>query len=309
MIKQKLISFFRLILPDSFIIKMSGQKYINRAIVHQKIIQFEKIGVTREKRKTKLIVSLTSFPRRIDEVCYAVYSLLNQTIKPDEVVLWLGEDKFPDKKIPVELVKLMENGLTIKYTRDIKSYTKLVPSIKEFPNDIIVTADDDIYYPSNWLEKLYNSYELDTKSIHCHRAHRIVLDSEGRIIPYEKWEKYIADSEPSYLNFLTGVGGVLYPPNSLCKEAVNERQFMKLSPTADDVWFWAMAVKNESKVRVVNDNIKTLIFVNIETELGLNSKETLGKINNFKNQNDVQVMQVLEQYGLKDKLDSEFCKS
>ena len=48
--------------------------------------------------KHGLIVSLTSFPARIHLVHYAIYSLLRQSLKPNRIVLWLGEDKFPDKE-------------------------------------------------------------------------------------------------------------------------------------------------------------------------------------------------------------------
>ena len=34
-----------------------------------------------------------------------------------------------------------------------EEHTKLVPALKAFPNDILVTADDDVFYPVNWFEQ------------------------------------------------------------------------------------------------------------------------------------------------------------
>ena len=55
---------------------------------------------------------------------------------------------------------------------------------------------------------------------------------------------------PSYRNeFMTGYGS-LFPPNVLDNEVLNSKRFMELMPTNDDVWFWGMAVKNNTKVCV-----------------------------------------------------------
>jgi len=35
-----------------------------------------------------------------------------------------------------------------------RSYKKMVPALLEAPGAYIVTADDDVYYPADWLEKL-----------------------------------------------------------------------------------------------------------------------------------------------------------
>ena len=46
----------------------------------------------------------------------------------------------------------------------------------------------------------------------------------------------------SFKNIQTGVGGVLYPPNSLDKKMLNPKIFKEIAPTTDDIWFWAAAV-------------------------------------------------------------------
>lgn len=42
-----------------------------------------------------------------------------------------------------------------------------------------------------------------------------------------------------------GYGGVLYPPGAFDEEVFNEKVFMRLCPYADDIWFFAMALKKE----------------------------------------------------------------
>ena len=64
-------------------------------------VRFNRSGLnTTEQRPRKIIASLTSYPARINIVPYVIASILNQTMKPDKIILWLGNDRFPDEKLP-----------------------------------------------------------------------------------------------------------------------------------------------------------------------------------------------------------------
>ena len=208
------------------------------------------VGVTREPRQVPITVSLTSFPARIKEIHRTVNTLLTQTVKPDRVILWLGEEKFPNKEadLPKKLLRMRDFGLTIRWTRDIRSYTKLLPALKAYPNDIVITADDDIFYNPDMVERLYRSYLSDPTCIHAQTVLRVTVDADGRISPYNSWKYGTVPGDKSFLNHLEGVGGVLYPPHSLSDEVFNEEAYLKLTPTVDDIWFWSMAILNNVKV-------------------------------------------------------------
>ncbi len=181
-------------------------------------------------------------------------SLLSQNVKADKVVLYLADSQFPNKEknLPKELLALKEKGLTISWSHDIKSYKKLIPALKEYPNDVIITADDDIIYPQDWFEKLYRSYLKYPHQVHCHRARKIIV-FRGKLIKYVKWQKAFS-GESSFWVFPIGVGGILYPPNVFHKEIINENCFMSIAPHGDDIWFWTMYVMNNVKARVVKKN-------------------------------------------------------
>ena len=285
-----------------FGIKINYKQKIKRDIDNDKlqkqINEFKETGVTKEKRNPRLIVSITSFGQRMYDVHFALYSLLNQTLKPDEIILWLGEKEFPHKEgnLPQSVLSLKNNGLTIKWCKDMGPYTKLIPALKEYPDDIIVTADDDIYYPRKFLELLYGAYLKEPQYIHCHRVHKITFDKNKNIQKYSKWIRQASNIESSLCNFLTGAGGVLYPPNSLYKDVLNDELFLKLSPTADDIWFWAMAVLNNTRINVIKNNIAVLHFTNIERELGLNGETTLYRKNDIGGGNDKQLKNIFNHY-------------
>lgn len=215
--------------------------------------------IIEEKRKEKLIVSLTTFPQRIYDIDVVLFSLLNQTIKPDKIILWLSVEEFPNLEdgVPLHILNMRKFGIEIEFCNNLYSYNKLIHSLKKYPNDIIVTADDDVYYTPDWLEKLYNGYLEEPNYIHCHRAFYILFDDNNNLLPYRNWVKEIKwnNTKPSYRNFLTATSGALYKRNLLHEDIFNEELFIKLAPKEDDGWFWAMAVLNGTKINVVKNNI------------------------------------------------------
>ena len=124
-------------------------------------------------RENPIIVSLTSYRERFDTLPIALYSLLNQSLKPDKVILWLDKESEDLANLPYEITRFIKNGLEIRFVRDIKSYTKAIYAFKEFQDAIIVTADDDIYYRKDWLRRLYYSYIAYPEEIHAHRVHKV----------------------------------------------------------------------------------------------------------------------------------------
>lgn len=253
-------------------------------------------GLNDKPRKQELIVSLTSYPARINELHACIFSLLEQSCKADRVILYLAKTQFPnlDADLPQQLLDLKKLGLTISwYDEDIRSYKKLIPTLQQYPEAVIITADDDFYYPKDYIKTLYEAYLQDPSCLHCHRAHYITFNSDGSIAPYLSWEKRLKTDKAEFSNFCTTGAGVIYPPHILHKDTTNKELFLKLSPTADDIWFWAMAVANDVK-------IKKLPFFLMETRNVLPCESTeempLNAINCAQGQNDIQLAAVLKQY-------------
>lgn len=279
--------------------KIKYLPHVDKPTVQKEIDAFQGSGIVSDSgRSPRIIVTLTSFPERMYDIHFTLYSLLNQSLKPDAVVLWLAPEQFPagEKDIPEAVLELKNNGLTIKWCDDIRSYKKLVPALKEYPNDILVTTDDDIYYPSNWLELLYTAYLRNPHAVHCHRGHKLLFNKQGEVLPYKKWKHRINHDFASFHNFFTGAGGVLYPPHCLYRDVSEVKLFQRLAPNADDLWFWAMAVMAGTPVNIVDNHLPQLIYVNPERELKLTSEITLAMVNTASGQNDRQLQQILHHY-------------
>lgn len=257
-------------------------------------------GLNQAARATRVVVTLTTFPQRIDEVHLAVGSILLQTFRPDAVELWLARGQFPRGRngLPRKLLRLEPLGLSIRWCEDLRSYKKLLPALAEHPEAILVTADDDAFYPPEWLERLHAGHLEQPSCVCCHRAHRITFDDAGRRRPYLDWTSEVRGVDPSPLNFFTGVGGVLYPPGSLHPEVARHDLAATLAPTADDVWFWAMAVRSGRAIHVVRDNLSEVVDVNIARQSGLGSDLVLFRENCFEDRNDAAIGMVLDHLGI-----------
>lgn len=185
----------------------------------------------------QLIVSLTSYDARFPSLSKTLLCLLNQTVKPDVVVLWVDQESVAN--LPADVTDLCRVGLTIESVEDTRSYKKLVPALQRFPNSIIVTADDDVYYWSTWLEELVDAHLLTRIPVVCHRAHRIKLRS-GQMAPYREWDHSVSRREVSDRIFPTGVHGVLYDSGCFHPDVTRRDKYMAICPHADDVWFYWM---------------------------------------------------------------------
>ena len=196
----------------------------------------------------EVVVSMTSFPQAIPYAIKAIQSILNGTVLPDRLVLYLYFPQFGEAGIPDELVRLSKENSIFEirnYDRDLRSYLKLIPALADFPEAVIVTVDDDIDYHPDMLRDLLAMYATNPRAIWAHRVRHIKLGK-----PYDRWTKYrwyhflTRRIHRGFLNIQTGVGGVLYPPHSLREDMLDVELFTRTAPSTDDIWFWAAAVLN-----------------------------------------------------------------
>lgn len=206
-----------------------------------------------------LIVSLTSYPARIDTVHKAIISIFESTVLPERVILWLAEEQFPKRKadLPKCLLKLEKSGLDIRFCKDLKPHKKYFYTMLEYPDNIVITVDDDIIYDSDMIDTLLNSYERFPDAISGMRVHRMTF-TDGKVDPYNSW--IIMDKtlyrNPSMFAIATGAGGILYPPNIISKEAFDEQAIIKTCLFGDDLWLKMNEVLNEVPTVLAGTNRK-----------------------------------------------------
>lgn len=223
---------------------------------YQNILESETLnavekGVSNEiVLQNPIVVSLTTYGQRINTVYLSIASVMRQSLKANRIILWLSQEEFKNKCLPATLRLLEKKGLEIRYCEDIRSYKKLIPTLKLCPDSIIITIDDDCMYDIELIDRLVRAHIDEPETVWANRVHLITKDKNGKIRPYKKWQT-ARPNEESDCNMATGVGGVLYPPNIFTDEILDEKKFMSLAPTADDIWFKAMELNQGIKVKRV----------------------------------------------------------
>ena len=236
----------------------------------------------------KFIVTLTSYGTRLlNTTPYAIMTLLQQSVQPDRIVLWLTNGT----TIPDPLKELMQYGLEIKFCDEMRSYKKLIPSLIEFPNDVLITADDDLYYPFDWFEKMKTAYFSDPSKIYCHRVHEICFDENNNLKPYIDWRFAIKKTQNTHRIFPTNGSGTIYPPKSFNSIVLNRDEFTELAPFADDIWFWAMAKLKHKEYAIIKGGYTVPFPID-----PINESQGLADTNLGEGGNDKQLKAVLNRF-------------
>lgn len=194
-------------------------------------------------RSRDITVSLTSYPGRISYVHSVIENIAAQTLKPKRVLLWLAKPQFPNGNddLPQNLLDCVNMGeVEVRWCdEDLRSHKKYFYTMQEYPDDIVITVDDDLVYPSDMIFNLYQSYLAFPDCVSGMRVHVIGLDRKNKkIIDYSNWmkqyDRYILI--PSTQFFATTGAGCLFPPGSVDSHAFNKEKIFEICPFADDIW-------------------------------------------------------------------------
>lgn len=233
-----------------------------------------------------LIVSLTSYPARISKLWMVIETLLNQKLVDNfKVILWLSENQFPKglDSLPKSLTNLIEKGLDIRFVSDdLKSHKKYYYAFKEYPNNIVVTVDDDVLYSPILLRTLLDAHNKYSDCVICNRG--VIISREK---PYNFWENVNHFMIPQNDILPTGIGGTLYPPHCYSDEIFNLDVIKSTCINGDDLWLNLMCRLNQKQI--VHTGIR-FGFISV-----LSSQKTALCLDNLdNNKNDLQIRLISE---------------
>lgn len=244
------------------------------------------------QREEKIVVSLTTFPARINACYYTIKSLMMQTMHPDRIILWLAEEQFPEHKLPICYDWLAAKGLEIKYCRDLKSHKKYFYILQEQKADeLVITFDDDIIYNPLSIERAYRKHLQYPQAIVANETKIIGIDTKGNLHPYMKWKKARdGHNKPDILNSVMSGSGCLYPYNIWPNEMFDIKLHQQLAPTADDLWITFYA--KHCHIPIVCVDIPARTYTNVSNS----QKVQLGLENGMGEGNDNTIKQMLNHF-------------
>ena len=236
------------------------------AKVQRGIISAKRKSAHIHKPKMEYVLSLTSHPGRINGLEEVIVSLLNQSVKPSHLILWLSEEQFPNREddLPSYLVRLKDRGLEICWSKgDLRPHKKYFYTVQRYPDQPLIIVDDDTIYNPRMAETLLESYKDHPHAISCMRGNLILFTPDGEFRSYDNWvyDYRVKRGEPTYQLLPTGVGGVLYPPHSIPQEALNVDAIQEVAIDADDLWLKFFATANGYPAVLARE---TLEYVTVE---------------------------------------------
>lgn len=249
-------------------------------------------GVTAQKRKQKIIISLTTYPKRIGTIWLTIETLLRQSVKPDEVILWLAETQFPNgtDDLPENLLRLRSRGLTIRFCDDLRSHKKYYFALQEDPNDLVILADDDMFYPRDTVRKLMKMHKKWPNDICCITAQVMEPGFTANPSLWRNPHLYEELTHSDRIQAFTG-SGTLIPPKALHPDAFDREMLQRLCFHADDLWVTFMARRKDTRITTLKKWRPFPICIYGTAE------GSLYYINGEGKQNDVQWQNLLEHYG------------
>ena len=136
------------------------------------------------------------------------------------------------------------------------------------------------------LKRLISASSLYPNCIISNQSKQLKYSESGELMPYSGWNKNIKRYS-SHNIVQIGIGGVLYPPNSLHELVLRSDLFCKLAPMADDLWLNAMARLNGTQIVQSGRQVLPLPI--------LNNSPKLSTVNAYENNmNDQQIVKIRE---------------
>lgn len=234
------------------------------------------------------VVSLTTYPARVGNVWRVIEMAANQRGIKDKyaICLYLIESEFEGIDLPVKIKELQARGLTVKFNKEnLKCHNKYFYAFKDYPEKTIITIDDDLQYNHHTISKLVMFNKKYSGCISFNRGNLIDKDK-----PYNCWPFIQNMTTPCFNTFPTGVGGVLYPPNSCGSIVTNINVINQTCLRADDLWLNFNSRLKGTKV--VQTDLKSTFMVLPDS----NQQYALWATNNSSdsNENDKQIASISE---------------
>jgi hypothetical protein len=203
------------------------------------------------------IASITTYPARFEYFLKAVKSIDMQSVRSKTLVVNIAkEDMLAAEQDLVRRTKFAYSRKVIfQYVENLRPANKIIPTAKNFPNDIIVTFDDDILYPQDRVKSLMRYHELFPKNPIAYRTRQVEFKGKS-LTPYNSWKLSYHIKGSSPLNFPTSVSGSLYPPGIFPEEFFDTETYKKLCHTNDDIWTYFHMLKNKTAFVKAGNEIK-----------------------------------------------------
>lgn len=217
------------------------------------------VGINRQAKMSKLIISLTTIPPRFKNVCECLESLLDQTADIDSVNLYIPKVYRRFDSALLCLPQLPKGVNLCLVDKDLGPATKILPACRDYRGQdvFILYCDDDKIYDREWAQRFLNEAKVHPGCAICergaHLSHPHYANNYNwtslrspQAVPIKRGLKYRAKRifslgkwrspkwvKSGYVDILEGWGGVMVRPEFFDDSAW---EIPDVLWTVDDVW-------------------------------------------------------------------------
>lgn len=199
----------------------------------------EKVEYLEKHRRQLIIVSMTTIPNRQKRLMDNLPALINQSFPYDKLIINIDDNLTEEDYKWYEDLKQYDPRIEInKSESKWRSCNKLLPTLKKYPHDIIITLDDDVYYPKDTIKYLVEEHYKHPECIIAHEVNPIKINDDGSItyingydvkLLQVEWGKYLSNC-------------ALFPPYSFDEDLFDYDKMMECTNgTHDELWFWVQS--------------------------------------------------------------------
>ena len=193
-------------------------------------------------KKQLVIVSMTTIPKRKQRLMDNLPALLNQTYRYDKLIINIDDNLSEEDYKWYDELKQLDSRIEInKAEAKWRSCNKLLPTLKKYPHDIIITLDDDVYYPKDSVRYLVEEHMKHPQCVIAHEINPILVSEDyvtylngydTKLMQVE-WGKYLSNC-------------ALFPPYTFDGTDLYDYDKMMdcTNGTHDELWFWVQSTLN-----------------------------------------------------------------
>jgi len=205
---------------------------------------------------------MTTIPCRKKRFKENLESILNQTYNFDKFVIVMQSNFSKEDFQFFEEIATVDPRIEL-LIGDVKwrSCNKLLPTLEKYPDDIIITIDDDTYYPPRSIETLVEEYRKNPDCIICHQSSWVEVDETNKHIEIKNISiSELRFGQKTFDRYLSNC--CLFPPGAFNNTDLFNfcRMFQCVKGTHDEWWFWVNSTMN-SVQSICVDYVKSMCSI------------------------------------------------
>lgn len=189
-----------------------------------------------------VIISIATYNKRLPKIIQTFPTILSQKIEYKKIIVNVQDDCSDDEFKQFEtLKKLSDKVEVVKRPAKWRALNKIIHTYSEYPDDIIITCDDDIFYDDYLFPALLDMHIKQPNCIVAHEINPVIICDNGYITTPICIEPKLHQIE--FGKYMTGC--CLFPPHIFDGTIIPLDDYDKFIEITggfnDEIWLWLLS--------------------------------------------------------------------